>query len=122
MIEFFSEYSVTFDQIYTKDRSIRGSLDRLLRRSMYERYEYAMRAFAMLAVTDHRLIASFPSFYWLRSPQRKFRYNVIHHCPVYFYRKESLIRILRNAGAKAFKVIKLPGGPGSCLLADIMVS
>ena len=66
----------------------------------------------MLELTKHRLLASFPSYSILRSPQRKLRYAVVHHCPVYFYNKDHLVRIIQNAGVNNFKVIKLSAGPG----------
>ena len=76
----------------------------------------------MLAATRHRFLASFPSFSLLRSPQRKIRYAVLHRCPVYFYKQSDIVAMLRRSGATDFQVIKLPGGPGSDLLADVRLS
>jgi SAM-dependent methyltransferase len=212
--DFFHEYSGRFDRIYAPDASIRGSLDRIFRRSMYERFEYVLKAYkeiaggtvldvgcgsgryavalalmgtkrvvgvdvaegmldmarqsaeeagvadrcefvlgdfesvdlgekfdysiamglfdyiaepeqftrSMLAITNKRMIASFPRFSLLRSPQRRLRYSLIHHCPVYFYRPKSLTQMLKNAGGENFQLIQLPGGPGADMLVDLKVS
>ena len=73
----------------------------------------------MAALTNGRLIASFPIFSVLRSPQRKLRYALIHRCPVYFYTLEGIHHILERSGLTESKIVRLRGGPGSDVLIDV---
>ena len=76
----------------------------------------------MAGMTRRRVIASFPAFSVLRSPQRKLRYALLHRCPVYFYTPGKLKKILADAGLGDARIVKLKGGPGADMLADIELS
>ena len=76
----------------------------------------------MAAATNRRLIASFPTFSVLRSPQRRIRYALLHRCPVYFYNRRKVSRILEDLGMTNSRVVQLKEGPGADLLADISFS
>jgi len=208
--QFFDSYSDRFDQVYRRDNSLNARFDRVLRRSIYERFDYVMGAakemgevsvldvgcgsgryavalaragahkvvgvdfapsmvemantlaretdvadrvhiFAadflqapldekfdlsiamgyfdytmdplahlkrMAEHTTKRLIASFPSWSLFRSPQRRLRYRVLHHSPVYFYREADVRRLAETAGLRSFRIVRMKGGPGTDMLLD----
>ena len=51
----------------------------------------------MVQLTDHRIIASFPSNSFLRGPLRKFRYR-LKGCPVYLFDRPQIQEILKGLG------------------------
>lgn len=75
----------------------------------------------MAALTNKRLMVSFPIFSWLRSPQRKVRYALLHRCPVYFYTVQGVHSILKDAGLTDGRVVQMRGGPGADVIADVVL-
>ena len=51
---------------------------------------------------------SFPSSHWLRTPIRKFRYD-LRRCPVWFYDRQKIEKLARESGARDFKLTKIDG-------------
>ena len=51
---------------------------------------------------------SFPSRHWLRSPIRKFRYN-LRNCPLWFYTEQQIRELGTQAGFGTVEVRKIPG-------------
>ncbi|ODS34592.1 MAG: Ubiquinone biosynthesis O-methyltransferase [Candidatus Scalindua rubra] len=62
----------------------------------------------MKSLTKQKIIASFPRNTFLRSSQRRIRYRIMG-CPVYFYGKEDVKRILMAAGLTKFRITELQG-------------
>jgi 2-polyprenyl-3-methyl-5-hydroxy-6-metoxy-1,4-benzoquinol methylase len=57
---------------------------------------------------ENKACISFPSWHWLRSPIRKFRY-AMRRCPIFLYSEPQLREILRQAGCEKYELIKIPG-------------
>ena len=51
---------------------------------------------------------SFPSRHWLRSPIRKFRYN-LRKCPLWFYTEPQIRELGTQAGFATVEIRKIPG-------------
>lgn len=51
---------------------------------------------------------SFPSKHWLRTPLRKFRYN-LRNCPLYFHDEAQIVEMCKKAGFSSVSVDKIPG-------------
>ncbi len=62
----------------------------------------------MKLVTTRKILASFPKDTFPRSTQRKIRYK-LKGCPVYFYKREDVERLLSSAGMTSFKIVELQG-------------
>jgi len=62
----------------------------------------------MRSVCRDNLIASFPSYSVIRTPIRKLRYK-FKKCPVYFYTRERIEQLLKQAGLKRYEIIKIKG-------------
>lgn len=58
------------------------------------------------SLTKDKLLLSFPVKYNIWTPQRKIRYW-LKKCPLYFYSKRDLIRIIRKCLVKRYKIIKI---------------
>lgn len=75
-------------------------------------YDYVEGPLKMLkrmrALTKDAMIASFPSRHWFRTPLRRFRYR-IKRCPVYFYDRDEIESLGREAGFAVTEVTKLDG-------------
>lgn len=55
-----------------------------------------------------RAVLSFPSRHWFRTPLRKVRYW-LKRCPVYFFDRPQIERLMRDAGFVDVGVVKIPG-------------
>jgi SAM-dependent methyltransferase len=62
----------------------------------------------MRSLTEHSVIASFPSISWYRTPIRKTRY-VIKRCPVFFYQRNQIEQFGRKSGFARTEVHKIEG-------------
>jgi SAM-dependent methyltransferase len=62
----------------------------------------------MARLTNHSVVASFPSISVWRMPIRKSRY-IVRGLPVYFYRRPDLDSFAQNAGFRAHEVLKIRG-------------
>jgi len=58
----------------------------------------------MMELSSGRVIASFPARSLVRAPLRKFRY-ALRRCPVYFYTRERLEGICRQAGLAEYRIV-----------------
>ena len=72
-----------------------------------------------MKATRGRVIASFPTFSVIRSPQRKIRYALLHRCPVYVYTPRDLGKMLECMVLGDAGIVWLGGGPCSDVLADV---
>ncbi len=59
-------------------------------------------------MTTRKILASFPKKSFHRSTQRRIRYK-LKKCPVYFYKREDIERILTAVGMTSFKIVELKG-------------
>lgn len=55
-----------------------------------------------------KLVISFPSLHWFRTPLRKVRYK-IRQCPVYFYDQVKIQHLMQELGIPDYHLIKIPG-------------
>lgn len=62
----------------------------------------------MAELSEHSIIASFPSINWYRTPIRRVRYR-IKKCPVYFYRTEDIRKLSAQAGFSKLELTKIRG-------------
>jgi len=62
----------------------------------------------MKELARHSVIASFPSISFYRTPIRKVRYY-FKKCPVYFYRREDIASLARDAGFASCEITKIKG-------------
>lgn len=62
----------------------------------------------MKALTNHSVIASFPSRSFYRTPIRKLRYY-FKNCPVYFYKPEQILLFSEQAGFSKSEITKIKG-------------
>jgi 2-polyprenyl-3-methyl-5-hydroxy-6-metoxy-1,4-benzoquinol methylase len=62
----------------------------------------------MRALARHSVLASFPSISWYRTPIRKVRY-FLKRCPVYFYRREEIDFLTKDAGFTRNETLKIEG-------------
>jgi len=62
----------------------------------------------MRALSNHSVIASFPSISFYRTPIRKIRYY-FKHCPLYFYKPEQIRLFSEQAGFSRFEITKIKG-------------
>jgi predicted TPR repeat methyltransferase len=62
----------------------------------------------MIGLSDHSVVASFPSVSAYRTPIRKVRYY-IKACPVYFYTRESIETLFASVGYRDVQIRKIPG-------------
>ena len=62
----------------------------------------------MALMTAQKIVVSFPKDTFLRSTQRRIRYKLAG-CPVYFYKREDVERILSSLGMTSFKIVELQG-------------
>jgi len=53
---------------------------------------------------------TFPSWHWLRTPVRQFRYR-LRNCPVFAYREAEIMDLCKKAEFSSVKIYKIPG-PG----------
>jgi SAM-dependent methyltransferase len=70
-----------------------------------------MRRMAELTAPDGSLVGSFPTWSWVKGPVRKVRYEWIGDCPIFNYSRESLQRMLSDAGFERID-IRSPGRSG----------
>lgn len=59
-------------------------------------------------VTRETAQVSFPSKHWFRTPFRRVRYQM-RNCPVYFFDREQIEQLGRQAGFRSVEVRKIPG-------------
>jgi ubiquinone/menaquinone biosynthesis C-methylase UbiE len=59
-------------------------------------------------VFSEKAVISFPSRHWFRTPLRQIRYKV-RGCPVFFYRRAEIERLILEAGFRRFDIRKIPG-------------
>ncbi len=57
---------------------------------------------------SQKLVISFPSLHWCRTPLRQVRYK-IRRCPVYFYNPGRIQRLMHESGMPDYRLIKIPG-------------
>ena len=62
----------------------------------------------MKKLTNHSIIASFPSISIYRTPIRKIRYY-FKRCPVYFYNRDKIISFCSKAGFAKNEIVKIKG-------------
>ncbi len=62
----------------------------------------------MKELTNHSIVASFPSKSFYRTPIRKIRYY-FKKCPVYFYDSEQILLLSEQAGFSKCEIIKIKG-------------
>jgi 2-polyprenyl-3-methyl-5-hydroxy-6-metoxy-1,4-benzoquinol methylase len=55
-----------------------------------------------------RASVSFPSRHWFRTPLRQIRYR-IKKCPVFFFDRQTIEELMRNAGFTDVRIDKIPG-------------
>lgn len=60
------------------------------------------------ALDDGPAAISFPSFHWLRSPVRQFRYR-LRDCPLWLYRRPQIERVVADAGMRIERLGKIRG-------------
>lgn len=60
------------------------------------------------AAVKQRAVLSFPSKHWFRTPFRKVRY-MVKRCPVYFYERDQVRTLLKQAGFTDVTVTKISG-------------
>ena len=63
---------------------------------------------AAINTVSEGVVFSFPSTHWLRTPIRKVRYR-LRNCPVYFYTDDKITKLMQKAGAREFRITKIPG-------------
>lgn len=63
---------------------------------------------AIVESVDTSAVVSFPSIHWLRTPIRRFRYN-LRKCPVWFYDQRMIEALAEDSGARDFKITKIDG-------------
>jgi SAM-dependent methyltransferase len=63
---------------------------------------------SLLDVISERAVLSFPSTHWFRTPFRKVRYTA-RRCPVYFYTRAKISKLMEQAGVKHYDLMKIPG-------------
>ncbi len=75
-------------------------------------YDYVVNPLTMLkrmrGLSNDAVIVSFPSRHWFRTPLRQIRYY-LKRCPVYFYDRETIESLGREAGFASTEVTKLDG-------------
>ena len=75
-------------------------------------FDYADDAAAVLrkmrGACRGSVIASFPSFHWLRTPLRRIRYRM-KKCPLYFYQAEQIEQLGHEAGFARTELTKIRG-------------
>jgi hypothetical protein len=62
----------------------------------------------MRELACHSVVASFPSMNLYRTPIRKLRYR-IKRCPVYFYDRRLIDKLVRSAGFSRYEITKIRG-------------
>jgi 2-polyprenyl-3-methyl-5-hydroxy-6-metoxy-1,4-benzoquinol methylase len=62
----------------------------------------------MISLSNHSVVASFPSMSVYRTPIRKARYYM-KKCPVYFYDEKQIQTIFAEAGFRGVEIKKIPG-------------
>ncbi len=84
-------------------------------------FDYVKDAAAMFKkaaqLKPKKFIASFPKFTLFWGVQRNIRYKWIKKCPIYYYKKEQLERMLREAGFDSVEII--PCGKGFVTVAGV---
>jgi ubiquinone/menaquinone biosynthesis C-methylase UbiE len=63
---------------------------------------------ALASRVKRRAVLSFPSKHWFRTPLRKLRYW-IKRCPVYFFDRAQIERLMADAGFVEVRVVKIAG-------------
>jgi 2-polyprenyl-3-methyl-5-hydroxy-6-metoxy-1,4-benzoquinol methylase len=71
----------------------------------------------MAALCSGSLVASFPTWTWLKGPIRKLRYEVLSDCPIYDYAEPDLRELFRSVGFAAVTVERM-GRSGLVIRAD----
>ena len=64
------------------------------------------------------VVASFPRWSWVKGPVRKFRYEVVNDCPIFYYTDAELRFLFGTAGFSRCDVVKR-GRTGYLVRADV---
>ncbi len=59
-------------------------------------------------IISNKAVLSFPSYHWLRSPIRKFRYN-LRDCPIWLYTFEKISSLMKSVNIENYDINKIPG-------------